>query len=138
MCYICDGKRDLRVIASTITLISSIDFDRARMVLMTTQLASERIREIIDEESGGGDAAMLDLDTLLPVEDQTAQSLKAVMMMTGALEEALVKIDALHSIYGPFTIPGTVESRSADAFSTYLGELLGGMEGEDIDHDEEV
>ena len=141
MCYICDGKRDLRVMASVITLISAIDFDRARMVLMARKIAAERIREIVEEqgvdEHGG---AFLDLDTLLAEEDEDTNAIKASMAMSMIMQDALGKVDAAFRAYGPFVVPAVDDkSESADAFSAYIDQMFSeGGEHEEDDEEQEV
>ncbi len=142
MCYICDGKRDLRVIASVMTLLSSIDFDRGRMVLMADKIAAERIREIIEEqgpdEHGG---AFLSLDTLLADEDEDTNSVKASMAITMVMQELTNKLDSIYKAYGPYTVPALDDkSEGADAFSAYIDEMfsVGGEHEEEGDEEQEV
>lgn len=135
MCYICDGKRDVRIMASIITLLTSIDYSRARMVIMTTQVNSERLRQIIEEESDAEGVALLNLDNLLALEDQPAQSVKAAMLMTSVLEEALERIHAVLALHGPFMVPNTEGSGQADAFTAFLNQMFD--DEEDHDHDDE-
>lgn len=136
MCFICDGKRDLRVIASIVTLLTAIDFERARMVLMTRKVSAERIQEIIQETAPGEAAAWLNLDDLLGSEDEDTGAFKSAMSMTAVLEEAMDKIDIVYKMFGAFVVPPS-ERESADAFNAFISEMFGGSGEEDHEHDED-
>ncbi len=142
MCYICDGKRDLRVMAAAMSLMASIDFDRGRMVLMASKVHAERIREIIEEqgpdEHGG---VFLNLSSLLPEEDEDTASIKAAMAISMLLEDTLEKLDVVFHTYGPFVVPAIGhETEPADAFSEFIGTMfgVGGEHDEEDDEEEQV
>ena len=136
MCFICDGKRDLRVVASVVTLLTAIDFERAKMVLMTRKVTADRIQEIIEETAPGEATAWLNLDDLLGAEDEDTGSFKSAMAMMAVLQDALDKVDMVYNTFGPFTVPPT-EHESADAFNSFISEMFGGGGEEDQDHDED-
>jgi hypothetical protein len=141
MCYICDGKRDLRVIASVMTLLSSVDFDRARMVIMAEKIAVERIQEIIEDQGPDEDGGVwLDLSSLLPSEDDGTDAIKATMAISMVMEETLSKMDTIHNLYGPFVVPSVDHgSESADAFNSFIGQMFGaGGEHDEEDDEEQV
>lgn len=140
MCHICEGRKDLRLIAAAMTIMSSVDFDRARMVLMSQKIQVEQVRELLEEKYPDEDGGVLDLHDLLSDEDEDSNAFMAGMAMTAVVEECVNKIDAVFDAYGPFLVPPSKEHGSADAFNSFIHGMFGDsdVEGGGHDKDEEV
>jgi hypothetical protein len=125
MCNICEGKRDLYLVAQAFQLLNLVNYDRARYVLAVTSGKFGDLKEMLEESQDG--TVNVDLEDFLSDEDLVDEAVMNAMVLVNMSEhfvdEAIVNLTE----HG-FVIPDATNPK-ASAFEDYVSNL-------DLRHDD--